>query len=173
MSNLNFKAGQIVANLAVAGLDGSGQVCFTANLATHLVVDVVGWLGGSGLRVRAQTPERVMDTRSGQGGVVGPLPTGGIAQIAVPGNGLFATVTAVTPAGSGFVTAYPCPNRPTASSLNYVAGDIVPNLVAIPPGAGGTGCIFTMAPAHIVVDRAATLVGLIGSEQQLSPNQPA
>ena len=158
VSNLNFKAGQIVANLAVAGLDGSGQVCFTANLATHLVVDVVGWLGGSGLRVRAQTPERVMDTRSGQGGVVGPLPTGGIAQIAVPGNGLFATVTAVTPAGSGFVTAYPCPNRPTASSLNYVAGDIVPNLVAIPPGAGGTGCIFTMAPAHIVVDRAATLV---------------
>ncbi len=158
VSNVNFKTGQIVANLAVAGLDGSGQVCFTANVATHLVVDVVGWLGGSGLRVRAQTPERVMDTRNGQGGVVGPLPTGGVAQIAVPGSGLFATVTAVTPSGSGFVTAYPCPNRPTASSLNYVAGDIVPNLVAIPPGAGGTGCIFTMAPAHIVVDRAATLV---------------
>ena len=59
---------------------------------------------------------------------------------------------------SGFVTAYPCPNRPTASSLNYVAGDIVPNLVAIPPGAGGTGCIFTLSPSHIVVDRAATLV---------------
>ena len=47
-SNVNFRVGQIVANLAVAGLDGSGQVCFTANVATHLVVDVVGWLGDTG-----------------------------------------------------------------------------------------------------------------------------
>ena len=68
VSNVNFRVGQIVANLAVAGLDGSGQVCFTTNVPTHLVVDVVGWLGDTGLRVQAQTPERVMDTRTGLGG---------------------------------------------------------------------------------------------------------
>jgi hypothetical protein len=158
VSNVNFRVGQIVANLAVAGLDGSGQVCFTANVATHLVVDVVGWLGDTGLKVRAQTPERVMDTRTGHGGVVGPLPAGGVAQIPVPEAGVFGTVTAVTPSGPGFLTVYPCPGRPTASNLNYVAGDIAPNLFAIPPGAGGAGCIFTQAPSHVVVDRSATLV---------------
>ena len=64
----------------------------------------------------------------------------------------------MTPAGSGYVTAYPCPNRPTASNLNYVAGDIIPNQVLLTPGAGGAGCLFTLAPAHLVVDRSATLV---------------
>jgi hypothetical protein len=158
VSNVNYKVGQIVANLAISGLDGAGRVCFTSNVPTHLVVDAVGWLGSSGLRVRAQTPERVMDTRTGQGGVNGPLPASGVAQMNVPGAGVFATVTAVTPNGAGFVTAYPCPARPTASNLNYVAGDIVPNLVAIPPGAGGRGCLYTLLPSHLVVDRSATLV---------------
>jgi hypothetical protein len=158
VSNVNFKTGQIVANLAVARLDGAGRVCFTANVATHLVVDVVAWFGDTGLRVRAQTPQRLVDTRTGQGGVAGPVAGGGVAQVAVPGSGMLATVTAVTPAGSGYVTAYPCPNRPTASNLNYVAGDIVPNQVLLTPGAGGAGCLFTLAPAHLVVDRSATLV---------------
>ena len=71
---------------------------------------------------------------------------------------MFGTVTAVTPSGPGYLTVYPCHARPTASNLNYVAGDIAPNLFAIPPGAGGAGCIFTQAPSQIVVDRAATLV---------------
>ena len=159
VSNVNFRVGQIVANLAVAGLDGSGRICFTTNVATHLVVDIVGWLGDTGLRVRAQTPERVMDTRTGHGGVVGPRASRRRgARIAVPGAGVFGTVTAVTPSGPGFLTVYPCPARPNTSNLNYVAGDIAPNLFAIPPGTGGVGCIFTQASAHVVVDRAATLV---------------
>ena len=54
-------------------------------------------------------------------------------------NGMLGTVTAVTPSGPGYLTVYPCPARPTASNLNYVAGDIVPNLVAIPPGRGWSG----------------------------------
>ena len=83
---LNFRVGQIVANLAVAGLDGSGQVCFTANVRDPPRGRRRGLAGRhGGLRVRAQTPERLMDTRTGQGGVVGPLPAGGVAQIAVPG----------------------------------------------------------------------------------------
>jgi hypothetical protein len=158
VSNVNFRLGQIVANLAVVGLDGAGRACLTANTPTHAIVDVVGWFGASGVRVRAQTPERVMDTRNGLGGVAGPLPTGGVAQLGVPGQGMLATVTAVFPAATGFVTAYPCPNRPMASNLNYVAGDVVPNLALVSPGAGGTGCLFTNQPTHLVVDRAATLV---------------
>ena len=72
---------------------------------------------------------------------------------------MFGTVTAVTPSGPGFLTGLSrAPRRPTASNLNYVAGDIAPNLFAIPPGAGGAGCIFTQAPSHVVVDRSATLV---------------
>src|SRR5438477_8702 len=80
----------------------------------------------------------------------------------VPGQGVSAVllnVTAIDPTADGFVTAYPklprggvnpadpirlfddqssfLPNYPNSSSLNFVAGDIVPNLLLARVGAGG------------------------------------
>jgi hypothetical protein len=160
VSNLNFKANQNVANLAVVALDGSGSLCVTPSVGAHVLVDVVGWLGAGagGLRVQAQTPQRLMDTRTGLGGVAGPLPNGGIAQTDAGANGSLATITAVDERAPGYLTAYPCPARPVASNLNYIANDNVPNLAVVSPGAGGKACIFTFASSHLLVDRAATLV---------------
>lgn len=45
-SNVNFVGGQTVANLVVAGLGPSGDVCLFTRGATHVVVDVAGWLTG-------------------------------------------------------------------------------------------------------------------------------
>jgi hypothetical protein len=42
-SNANFTAGATVANLVVAKLSGSGDVCLFSSAATHLVVDVGGF----------------------------------------------------------------------------------------------------------------------------------
>ena len=42
------------------------------------------------------------------------------------------------PTRSGFVTAYPDGSvRPTASNLNFIAGQTIPNLVVVPVGADG------------------------------------
>ena len=42
-SNLNYVAGQVVANLATVPVSGSGTVCLYTWAATHLVVDVSGY----------------------------------------------------------------------------------------------------------------------------------
>lgn len=43
-SNLNFVASQSVPNAVMAKLDGSGNVCLWSTSATHLVVDVTGYV---------------------------------------------------------------------------------------------------------------------------------
>jgi len=59
----------------------------------------------------------------------------------VPASGVSAVVLNVTvtaPSRAGFITAYPNGTaRPTASNLNFVAGQTVPNLVVVPVGVDG------------------------------------
>ena len=62
-------------------------------------------------------------------------------------------VTVVGPAGSGFVTVYPCgASRPNVSNVNFAAGQILANLVVATVSAQGTICLFTSVPTHLVVD---------------------
>ena len=42
--------------------------------------------------------------------------------------------------------------RPTASNLNYVAGQTIPNLVVAKVGAGGIVSIYTSASTHLIAD---------------------
>jgi hypothetical protein len=42
-SNLNFVAGQIVANAVIATPDAAGRVCVHTSTPTHLIVDVSGF----------------------------------------------------------------------------------------------------------------------------------
>ena len=61
------------------------------------------------------------------------------------------TVTEAT--GSGFITVYPCgAAQPTASSLNYTAGQTVPNMVIAKIGTGGQVCLFNTNPTQLIVD---------------------
>ena len=56
------------------------------------------------------------------------------------------------------MTAYPCGmKRPTASNLNYTAGQTIPNLVISKIGAGGKVCLYTLADTDLVVDAAGTM----------------
>jgi uncharacterized repeat protein (TIGR01451 family) len=48
-SNLNFAAGQVVANAVVAPVGPQGTVCFYSNAALDLVVDASGWFEGAGV----------------------------------------------------------------------------------------------------------------------------
>ncbi|MCU1394285.1 MAG: hypothetical protein JWM34_2713 [Ilumatobacteraceae bacterium] len=164
-SNLNFTAGQTVANAVVAPLSANGEVCFASNVATHVLADVNGWFR-SGLGFTAVPPLRVFDTRpdSPQGAVtVEQHPYGGAAELrvkvagigGVPATNVGAVslnVTAVGPDGSGFVTVYPCGTRPNASNLNFVAGQTVPNAVIAPVSANGEVCLFSSVNTHLIAD---------------------
>lgn len=87
-------------------------------------------------------PYRTLDTRNGIGATQAPVAAGGKVVLTVAGVGgsggvpatgvaavvLNVTVTAPTTAGS--ITVYPDgPSRPTASNVNFVKGQTVPNLV--------------------------------------------
>ncbi len=95
-------------------------------------------------------PARILDTRTGIQGISGKLGPGG--DIAVPvtniggvpplASGVTAVVLNVTvtePTAGSYLTVYPFGvTRPTASNLNFVTGQTVPNLAIIKVGADGT-----------------------------------
>jgi hypothetical protein len=154
VSTLNFGATQVVANLAVVRPAADGTICVLANVATHLVLDVVGWWGDTGDRFEASTPQRLLDTRDGGGAA---QPQGAVVTVPA-GEGKLLNVTAVGPAGFGYLTAYPCGPRPWVSTLNYVPGQIVPNLAPVAPGSDARACVFLQQSGHVVIDQLGTFV---------------
>lgn len=68
------------------------------------------------------------------------------------------TVTEAT--GAGFITVYPCgAGQPTASSLNYITNQTVPNMVISKLGAGGLICLFNTSPTQLIADVAGYFPG--------------
>ena len=62
-------------------------------------------------------------------------------------------VTAVEASSAGFMTVFPCGTPvPTASNLNFAAGQTIPNAVVAKIGDGGRVCIYTSSTAHLIVD---------------------
>ena len=62
-------------------------------------------------------------------------------------------VTVTEAVAAGFVTVFPCgAERPTASSLNVVAGATVANAVVVKVGVGGQVCVFTQSATQLVLD---------------------
>ena len=167
-SNVNFVKDQIVPNAVIAPVDSTGKVCIASSVASHVIVDVNGWFGTtSGLK--AVTPTRVFDTRSGAGGVpaakVGALDGSGsalevsvlsaIGQSAGAVAAVSLNVTATSTSASkfgGYVTAYPCGERPNASNLNFVSNQSVPNAVIVPVSATGTVCFYVYGQADLIAD---------------------
>jgi PKD domain/Fibronectin type III domain len=145
-SNLNFQPGQVVPNRVMVGVGPGGQVSiYNPGGTVDVVADINGWFtsasspaGGSAFI--GILPTRIHDTRVappslGPGGILtlGPV-TGGSP------TALVLNVTAVAPTSAGFLSLYPDnpadPYRtpPTASDLNFVAGDVVPNLTVVKLG---------------------------------------
>ncbi|TPW13696.1 MAG: hypothetical protein FD127_1860 [Acidimicrobiaceae bacterium] len=166
-SNLNFVLGETVPNLVNVKLSITRTVCLYAQTATHLIVDLAGTFeadGGAG--AHPVTPERLLDTRAAIGvGSIGKLEGGSVLVLQIAGRGgvpaagtsaVTLNVTVTEPEGPGFLTVYPCDReRPTASNLNYLTGQTVPNLVAVRLSAAGTVCIFAQRTTHVIADLAA------------------
>jgi hypothetical protein len=168
-SNLNFAAGQTVANLATIPL-GGGKVSFaTAVGTTHLVGDVVGWYddgapGSGGDLYTPTTPTRILDSRTGAGWL-GRLVDGSPRALPVAGtHGIPATATAVVfnltstqSSANTFLTAWPTGQAaPTVSNLNVAAGQTIANLTTVKLGQDGK---VSFATATGSTDVIADLVG--------------
>ncbi len=157
-SNLNFVRGETVPNLVVVPVGADGRIALFNGSAgsVQLIGDIAGYylsgLPGSAGAFGPLGPVRVLDTRVGVGAARSAVAAGKTLSVpvlgvgGVPRSGVSAVVVNVTvtqPAAGGFVTVFPDGvARPTASNLNFVRGETVPNLVVVPVGADGRIALF-------------------------------
>ena len=173
-SNLNYAAGQTVANQVVVKVGEGGYVdLFNSLGSAHVIADVAGWFGEEGAEGAGYVPVmpgRILDTRIGLGApvaAVGPASTLSLQVTGrgqVPSTGVAAVVlnvTAVDPTAESWLTAWPKgAERPVASNLNYLPGLTVPNLVVVGVGPDGKVDLYNRAGStHLVVDVAGWYAG--------------
>ena len=151
-STHNFVPGLTAANLVLAKVGANGQVSlFNSSGSTHLIADVVGYFSSSGGAFVPVTPERLIDTRDGTGGVFGQLgqSTSVGARLAdgspIPSSAtaVIVNITAVNSSLPSYVTAWPTGvEKPTASIMNPRPGVPVPNQAYLKLGPGGMLDVF-------------------------------
>jgi|GEM_PF-2189115 len=168
VSNINFVPGQTVPNLVTVKVGANGRVnLYNSAGFTNLIADVAGYYTTTpppnGGRFTSLTPSRLLDTRDGTGGTLGPLNLNGQLNLTVtgvggvPSSGVSAVALNVTvdqPTGTGHLTVWPAGEaRPTASTHNYVPGLTAANLVLAKVGANGQVSVYNSAgQTHVVAD---------------------
>ena len=172
VSTLNFSAGAVRANGAIAPLGAGGTLCFYTHARTDLVVDVVGWFTAGATPASSAfvsaVPQRWVDTREGLGSRTFIRPSqplqvqvtgremvvaGQTVTIPADAESVSVNVTAVNPPGAGFATVWPCGTpRPLTANLNYSRGRVTANNVIATIGAGGSVCIYTHSDTHFLLD---------------------
>ncbi|MEI7507240.1 MAG: S8 family serine peptidase, partial [Actinomycetes bacterium] len=118
--------------------------------------------------MKSINPQRIFDTRSGEGGV--PVrKVGGdyVLEVQVSGKNNIApagvsavslNVTATNPEGAGFITVYPCGTRPEISSLNFIVSETVPNAVIARLSSTGSLCFYSNVAVDIIADVNGSLL---------------
>ena len=86
-----------------------------------------------------------------------PVQVAGRAGVPAAVAAVVVNVTVTSPTQGGYITAYADGSgRPTASNLNFSAGQTVPNLVVVPVGANGRIRLFngSSGTVHLIADIA-------------------
>ncbi|MEY2554443.1 MAG: hypothetical protein QOC57_2303 [Ilumatobacteraceae bacterium] len=155
-SNLNYQAGANRAAHAVVTLAADASICVFSMTTTDVIVDVTGSYSTdpAALRFHPLSPTRIYDSRV-TGGI---WRTGETRPIAVPAGAtaVAINVTVTNPVAAGFVTVFPCRSSvPIVSNINYLATEVVANLVEIGTSNGAV-CVHSMVRTHIVIDLEGT-----------------
>lgn len=164
-SNLNWGAGETVANRVVVPVSSTGMITlYNYTGRTDVVVDVSGYLtNGSSTPTNASlyypiTPVRVLDTRQTgatlSGGAALAVPMAGVDGIASDATSVVTNITATDTTAASFFTGYPGgTSRPTVSDVNWMTGQTVPNLTVATPSSTGSISIYDQAgSADVIVD---------------------
>ncbi|MCB0996818.1 MAG: hypothetical protein KDB21_17110 [Acidimicrobiales bacterium] len=178
---------------ADAVLGGFSRLVFPVVQGQTYRVAVDGHDGGAGVAKTAivapisggytpMNPRRIIDTRNGigyTGGKIGPdriltVQIGGNVGIPTNARAAVLNVTVTEPVANGYLTVYPCDSPVLgASSLNYSAGETIPNLVVTRTSVNNNGqvCIYSKSDTHVVVDINGYYTETSGYDYQ--PLQPA
>lgn len=173
-SNINFQAGQTIANQVEAPLGLNDQIAILSSASADVVVDIEGYYSvepapGEGRYVPI-SPVRICDTRSGNpSGLYGqqtqcndhPLtantPFGievaGIAPVPSSIEAVVLEVSALGYQGPGYLSIYPSPKVPEVSSLNFSVGQgPVDNTVIVPVNSSGDVYLYSDTQTNVLVE---------------------
>jgi uncharacterized protein (DUF1501 family) len=163
-SNLNPSNAAAVPNLVVVRLGGANGVSFFNNAGSvHLIADLAGYFTEQGgVTMEPLVPARLLDTRDGTGGQLGPLGQGRSIDLQVAGRGgvsatcraVALNVTVTEPTATSYISVWPTGSpRPDTSCVNMRAGQTVPNMVVARVGAEGKISLFNAGGStHLIVD---------------------
>ena len=153
-------------------LSSRGRPYFTQNFATYpnrVATESPGAPVSAGGFVSV-APSRLLDTRVGTGALrvavagFGSVDVQVAGRAGVPVSGVTAAVVNVTVAGAsagGFLTVYPSGvNQPTASNVNFTAGQTIANLATVKLGSDGKIRLTnnSSGPVHLLADIAGYYV---------------
>lgn len=188
-SNLNFSAGQTVPNLVTVPVGADGSIDIANHVGSvDVVVDLEGYYQTTPARVvggafNPVTPERLLDTRVGAWNwPAGPVGPGQSVELdADPstwplGNyqaasAVMLNVTVTNPTASSFLTVYANGSPvPTASNLNFTAGQTTSNLVIVPVDAANRVQFYNHAGR---VDVVADIEGFFTTFDTVAPTGTA
>jgi hypothetical protein len=148
---------------------------------------------GSGLYNPLPAPVRICDTRAGDPSMLDSAPVnqcnganntgttlgaGGTRNVQVTGIGAIPAgaigavlnVTVANPGAPGYLTAYPQGgSAPTASNLDYGAGQVAANRVIVPLSASGGFTVYSSARADVIVDVSGFYGSGTGAEFNAEP----
>jgi hypothetical protein len=184
-SNLNFHPGETVPNAVIAPVGADGKIDFNngSGGTVQLLADVSGYftgtppnplsssaIGSQAVTPLVSTPAPVASNSSLalQIDGIGGVPASGVAAVVM-------NVTVTQPSAQGHITVYPDGTTlPTTSSLNFVAGETVPNLVIAPVGTDGKVAFFNGSggTVQLIADVSGYFLGsgtYTGSLQPLAP----
>ena len=195
VSNLNFVAGQTVANQVFATVGAGGRINLYTSAKVQLIVDITGYFPTGGFH--AITPTRVYDSRITQGrpqpgGYTHDVQVASAADIPLNGVGAYVlTVTAASPATAGHLTVEP-DGRAVAntSDVNFVAGRSTAGTVLAAASWDGGLEVAAVGQTAVIVDVVGwipinsrygaapatrlldTRYGIGGARRPVTPDQP-
>ncbi len=164
-SNGNYVAGVASGTLSIVPVGADGTISVFTSNATHLVVDLMGYVTGpsntpgpAGLFVPL-APRRTFDSREADAPVVVSLSTravpvvGSAAPVPAGASAVSFNVTSDAAAGAGYATIFPADrNVPLISNLNYPAIDPRANAGMVRLSAGGGLSVLVNQTTHVIFD---------------------
>lgn len=168
-SNVNFRAGQTVPNLAIVPVGPDGAVDLSAHSggSIDVVADIAGYFTlkpSDGYT--SVNPYRLLDTRNGTGAAKAKIPAHGSVAVRVfgsnqqmPSSGVGAValnMTVTNPQGPGPAAVAPdgLAKPPVVSNVNFTTGQTIANAAVSPVGSDGYVRVYNLsgAPVDVILD---------------------
>jgi hypothetical protein len=151
LPTVSYAAGRNTANGTIVEIGADQRICVDTTASSHVILDVSGFFAQNAA-YHPVPPFRAVDETHGAASTHCHA-LAGADGIPADAQAVALELTAVTPSGPGYVTAYPDgTQRPVASHLNYAVGETTTNGAITKIGDNGQVCFYQHGAGQLRVD---------------------